>query len=449
MMSLTGFACTFALAVPLSGAPESSSGSSSRDELRAQISELQREVDELRAASTDQWLTQRRADEIRDLVQDVLADADTRSSLLQSGAVAGWDKGFFLASADGSYRLNLKGYLQVRYIYNNQDESPSDDNRGGFENARTQLFWTGHVVDPSWKYWVQGDFSRSSGSFTLLDAWISKSFDNGWSITAGQFRMPLLREFLVVETTQLAVDRSLVHQEFTGARTQGVMVGYKGDRFRISGSFNDGLAASNMGSLTEDTEFALTGRAEFLAAGNWDQFNDFTSKKGEDTAVMIGGAAHYQRAEFGTGTGAGLPFSFNDDEIDTLVLTGDVSAEFGAANVFGAVVYRNFDSDGGVDLDQFGVVIQGGFYINDTWELFARYEWGDADDGSEDLSLITVGVNKYFSRHQIKWTTDIGFGLNEISSVWGGPAAEAVGWRTDSVDNDGQVSLRSQLQLAF
>ena len=62
---------------------------------------------------------------------------------------AGWDKGFYLASADGNFKLKIGGYLQYRYVFNNQDSSPEDDNRGGFENTRTRLKFAGHVGDPT------------------------------------------------------------------------------------------------------------------------------------------------------------------------------------------------------------------------------------------------------------------------------------------------------------
>ena len=65
--------------------------------------------------------------------------------------------------------------------------------------------------------------------------------------------------------------------------------------------------------------------------------------------------------------------------------------------------------------------------------------------------MITAGVNDYISGHQVKWTTDIGFSLNEVSSTWGsgflGGGGGSVGWRTDS--DSGQVVLRTQLQLTF
>ena len=51
----------------------------------------------------DNWMTEERAEEVRSLVRDVLADADTRASLLQSGMTAGYDDGFMIGSTDGNF----------------------------------------------------------------------------------------------------------------------------------------------------------------------------------------------------------------------------------------------------------------------------------------------------------------------------------------------------------
>ena len=72
------------------------------DKLREDNQAMKSEIDNLRAATDDNWLTEARADEIRGLVQDVLADADVRSSLLNDGVMAGWADHFFLASADAT-----------------------------------------------------------------------------------------------------------------------------------------------------------------------------------------------------------------------------------------------------------------------------------------------------------------------------------------------------------
>jgi hypothetical protein len=120
--------------------------------------------------------------------------------------------------------------------------------------------------------------------------------------------------------------------------------------------------------------------------------------------------------------------------------------------VYAAFVGRTIDG-AGTDQDQYGLVVQGGFFVDESIEPYGRIEWGYSDDGAPDLLVLTVGVNKYFARQRVKWTTDIGVGLHEVSSVWGsgelGPGGAAVGWRTDSPGEDGQVVIRSQLQLLF
>src|SRR5262245_21772649 len=52
------------------------------ERLRQDNQHMKGEIDELRSQTGDNWLTEKRADEIRGLVQDVLADADSRASLL-------------------------------------------------------------------------------------------------------------------------------------------------------------------------------------------------------------------------------------------------------------------------------------------------------------------------------------------------------------------------------
>jgi hypothetical protein len=92
-------------------------------------------------------------------------------------------------------------------------------------------------------------------------------------------------------------------------------------------------------------------------------------------------------------------------------------------------------------------VIQGGVFVADQWEVFARYEWSDFDSaGVSDLSVVTVGVIRFFNGNNLKWTTDVGVGLNPVASEF---AATALGWRADAPGEDGQVVVRSQLQLLF
>jgi len=427
-----------ALGAVASSPPDASaSGDQAIQELKAQIASLQNQVSDLRKTSGEDWLTEQRAEEIRSMVHDVLADADTRASLLAQGVSAGHDGHFFLASPDGNFRLEIAGQMQVRYVYNLLEEAPGiDTNRAGFEIRRMKLDFSGHIIDPSWQYTVVGAFDRDGGALEAEDVFINKSFDNGVSVQVGQFKLPFMREELVSSKRQLAVDRSLVNEEFNQDRSQGAQVTYEGDQFKFDVAASDGFASSNVAALTEDIEgVALTGRAEWLAMGDWRQFRDFTSPQGSEQGLLVGAAIHYEKAEYGTASGP---------EEELFTWTADVSFEGDGFNVFAALVGRNLDV---ADTDEIGIVIQGGLYLTSDIELYARYEWADPDDDAiEELSALTFGVNKYFDKHNLKWTSDIGIGFNEVDSKY---ASSGVGWRTDGADEDGQVSIRTQLQLLF
>jgi hypothetical protein len=422
------------------------------DATNARIAALEAEIQAMKASQGEQWLTEQRAAEIRGLVQDVLADADTRASLLQGGMTGGWDNGFFLASPDGNYKLRLSGWLQTRFVYNFQDittgADPADRHRSGFEIPRARLEFHGHVINPNWKFKVSGDFGRNvsgsdGGDFNLADAWIMHDCGNGVNVTFGQFKDPYTREFLVSSSRQLTVDRSIFDLAFGNGRVQGVMVDWKNNMFRVSGALSDGRFSEDTTWETYDNEgIAFTGRAEWLAAGNWDQFADFTSFQGDPFGVLVGGAFHWEHDEFGTTAGP---------EVQSWGLTADVSAEFGGWNLYGAFVFQNQDDDAALDADQWGFLVQGGVFVAPEWELFGRWEWIDPDiDGTDELANLTVGVNKYWAKHTVKWTTDFGYGFNEVNAINTlGADIETVGWRADPTDEDGQVVLRTQLQLMF
>ncbi len=417
------------------------------DHLRTRVAELEATVAELQGNQGDNWLTEQRADEIRGLVQDVLADADTREAfLMQRGG--GYDDGFVIGG--GNFSLKINGQMQIRYVWNDADGATSfggDDHRWGFENTRTKLMFSGNVINSQWGYYLEGNFGRDGGEFEIDDAWISYDYGNGLSMTVGRYKDPLLREEMVHSSKQLAVERSMVGEFFTNDRVQGLMVYYDADAFRAWGSVSNGPTGDSAGTFsTEDTEIAFTARVEGLISGNWDQFDDFTSPQNDEMGIMLGGAFHYSVEEYGTAT---------IDELEITVLTVDISAELGGMNFFGALMYRTLDDDAAVDFDQTGVVLHGGYYMTEDWEIFGRYEWADTDDpGDDDISILTVGVNYYLGGSGsggVKWTTDVGIGLDGIPGFAAGTAGDQdiTGFREDGPGEDGQFVLRSQLQLTF
>jgi hypothetical protein len=361
-----------------------------------------------------------------------------RASLLDQPLAAGHDGRFFIADADRRFRLNIGGQLHLRHIYNRQSGSLTDNHRSGFELRRAQLLFQGHALDPRLLYKVQGGFDRSTGALALLDAEIGWMISDDWFVRVGQFRPGFLREDSTSSTRQMAVERSLINNRFAQNRMQGIELrGLVFQRFRISGMVSDGLRSRNTPWALTTVEYALTGRAEWLAAGTWSQFRQFTSPIGEAPGLLLGSAIHWQRDEFGT----------INDELEILRWTLDGQLSLGGASVFAAFIASHEDVRGGDNFLRWGLVVQGAMYVAEPWEVFVRYEYGDVDEGVDPrLSVITAGVNWYIDGHRLKWTNDVGVGLKPVSGRW---AASSAGWRADSPGRSSQVVVRSQVQLLF
>lgn len=525
-----------AVVMPLMGATALTvaGGAAAQDspELVRQIEELRRSNEALAGKvarleaerAGEDWLTEQRADEIRAIVSDVLADSDTRASLQSSGMTGGWNKdqgGFFLASPSGDFKLVVKGQEQVRWALDHRSsagiaatnqsggspQSVPKEDVWGFENRRTKLAFTGFVVDPSWTYEVQLVFNRgpatlSTGSQSLSSGnivgsieniWVQKDFGNGLNLRAGQFKSPFLREELVSSTSQLAVERSLVNDVFSTKFSQGLQLEYggrAGDPLKAQVFYGDGLranassvptnTATNFASTAggfaggyttpfnaTSTNWAFAGRLEWLGAGQWKQFRDFNSFRGEDAGWMVGLGAMGQSIR--PANEGAVPSSATQGMWG---VTADLTIDFGGANLFAYGVYRGVDLTGPVavrgggtsdTIEQWGAVVQGGVFVSSEIELYARYEVGDT--GTDKFrtvkpgveldrdSIATVGLNWYFGGNKdVKWQTDVGYAFTPIGDF----ASSGADWLVDmsgstgnGFTNDGQWVVRSQIQLLF
>ena len=453
--------------------------------LKDRNSALENRNEVLVASLDDQsgtWLNESRAGEIQDLVQDVLLDSQSRTSLQDSGMFAGYTsgKGFFLANQDGSFSLRITGQIQTRWILNHTKQSfanrdtdtdNSPQNTWGFQIRRAKVKFKGNVIDPTWKYQINGAFG-SDGVFDFEEVMLSKVFENGITMTLGQFKTPWLREELVSSSRQLAVERSVVNEFFTQDRAVGLLVAWKNDDWSLAGSYNNGQrtllsADERYTNFTDNpTKWAFSARAEYKLSGDWSDFKGFNGGIDQDQAVMLGVAIMGQQYndQVQDGSLPGAPNSMVDYDNSTVWgVTADISAKFQNISLFAAGVFQSYDTKGaeagqGFDLSEYmpwGVVVQSGYSINDDWELFARYEYGNVP--IEDLavagtpldtrggvaSILTLGAN-WFLGSKVKFTTDWGMNFAQDLNLFDDPSD---GWR-DSGTNDEWV-LRAQLQLLF
>jgi hypothetical protein len=414
-------------------------------------------------------LAQTSSDEVRAIVAETVADAQNRSSLLAAGASAGHDGRFFIAKEDGSFRLNVGGQIQFRYVLDwRDDQNNADDFETGFQTRRTKLDFSGNIINKDWEYRVLAAFDRADGSAILEEAWVNYTFGDGWSAKWGQFKLPLLREELVSSSRQLAVERSLTNEAFTQDRSQGIQLQYRTDDWRVVGAFSDGLdsentdftdsslrtpAGANSFFVRGEADWALTGRIEYKFQGDWKWFEDFTAPQGQDFAALLGGAVHYQE-----GPNTGAP---TDVDRQTLEYTLDLSLEGDGWNVYGAFIGRNDDTRGPVGVDQdsvddFGAVVQAGWRFQPDTELFARWDaiFGDSSrpqfTNDDNFNFFTVGINEYYAGHAAKATVDVVLSFDDTSSlITTGLLPNTTTGVLGQNGSDTEVTVRFQFQLLF
>ena len=498
-------------------------GRSANEDLRREITEFKARLAELEAKQNSQWLNQRRSEEIKALVDDVLSDADTRASLLENGVTAGHNgKAFYLASQDGSFLLKINGQIQLRYLARFQDSkdsssdgdpledatgilvSPSveDETETGFVIRRAKLKFSGHIADPKLNYVIQLFVDRKSNSVSSDKIVISYALTDNLTIWGGEDKAPFLREELTSSSRQLAVERTYANELFTLDKVQGVGLKWKAnENVKFHVMFNDGSNSGNgktksnpftqtassqtpvdedgdptgvdpddfpgcesveddgdfLGvdcsrSTTKDfdedrTDFAITARGDFKFAGNWSQMKDFTAFEGEEQAIFLGAAIHYEVGETGDA-------AYNNN---FLTWTVDASYENAGFNIYAAVIGQHTDLEHekkvlAEDLDLYGLIVQAGYLIpNSGWEPFARYEYIDLDDAYhngfkkyDDVNIVTFGVNRYFNKHAAKFTLDVVWALDALPISQGG-----LGLAADHPNQDDQVVVRGQFQLLF
>ena len=442
-----------------------------REENRA----MREEIDLLQVENSDDWMTEQRAEQIKGLVQDVLADADTRSSLAGNGLMAGWSDHFFLASADGRFLLRLGTLVQNRFIVNHRDSTDESSSAEldpwvwGFETTTARLNFSGHVFGEDVQYRVSLGYGRADPyKFTnndttfaarLYEAWTRLRITDEWSVKMGLMKIPFTREFLVYEGRQLAVERSTIDWRMGLGRTMGVELDYIDDTMRGMLSFNSGSGSyfTRQGLdpvppwawSVDAAEISVQGRFEFLLAGEWQQFKQFTSPPGQEFGMMFGIAGGGIKAER-TSVGG------DQDKNDLWAATGDVSMMFGGASLFASFTFASQSNlTPAIDsVNWYGAVVQGSVYLDQKTELYARYEWGGPIEveqpgeqfPTDPISILMAGINYYIDGQDVKFTIDGGIAFNPISQVM---TINQTGWREEPEEHDAEFLIRTQLQLMF
>ena len=405
-------------------------------------------------------------------IDSVLRDAERRSSpsyFAEGGLTAGYVKNKFVIQDEaGNFVLNPNLQFQFRHVANFRSDNTTNGEgedvvESGFEIRRMKFAFDGNLFGPSLTYKFQWATERSNGQPLLDDAWVRWAFGTtlgewgkDFAVRVGQFKDPTFHEEITSSKRQLAVDRSLMNEVLAGGVTdwvQGVSLiwddGPEGRPYRAEVGFSDGIFTRNTnfqdggGSAfygASSPDWGAFGRFEWLAFGNWKQYDDFSTLHNENKSMLV--------------VGVGASYTENGDTAgggDTLLYTADVQYEAGKLGLYGAYVGAysepDFAAEGGIH--DMGFLVQAGYMLDprDKWELFGRYDMVLLDDARFDESTedtfyeLTVGLNYYIKGHAAKITID---------GTWlpsGSPAnLTGIGVLDPDHDED-QFVIRTQFQL--
>jgi hypothetical protein len=476
---------------------------SSSNDMQARLAAAEAKIAELSSQQDADWLTEQRSEEIREIVQDVLADADTRASLQGSGMSAGYDNGFVISSSDGKWKLRVNGLLQNRWVmtHNKTPNTPlngaalsnaiatgglvagpnggfpfnyGNQTNNGFETTRAAINLSGDIAG-DYYFNMRLDWSPYNATNNTADQlagagvaagavaaatpntgisdnvleWayggIRDAMGTGMDIEIGRQKYDVMRGFTVNAEYQQAIERSL-YTYFWGTSniTNGIKVKWANDNFRMNAMYSnagqDFGNGANQAYFTNAANWAFSGRAEMLMAGTWDQFNQISSTPGEEMGLLLGVGAAYLDSDEDI-----YPFSNRSD----WQVTGDLSLQMGGWDLMGSITYG--DSSASTNSNPWGVEVGGGVYLTDDIQMYGRYQWldpgyGDVYGGSADLNMVTVGANYYLAGNNAKLSVDWSWSFDQVVAL--GSGYGYTNW-LPSGNNGGEWMLRTQLQLMF
>lgn len=396
------------------------------EELKKQILEIQRQ-NQQQIESLQKKLESLEADKSNnDLkLEEFIAkkEAEDEDAWWKSIKV-GYNKGFFMESADGNFetKFNIRGQFRVtiddQESLNDEGNVVDDDTTTSFRWERLRLQWAGHAFKPWMKYKLQLDVRE--GSFNVRDMYFLLAYDERVAPKVGQYKIPFNREEQNSSSALQLVDRSIVNETFSyGRDIGGGLTGDIQDMFTYEAGIFQGQGR-NSGGDPNDSDFLWAARVMFSPLGhNLKIQPDFV----KEPTIQIGGGIAYNDTPIDDGD----VFDETDNEniqyraegvyadassLGALTFTADAAFMIPRANLEAEYIGQDFSPSGGDFGDAYdqGWRVQGGvFLLPKIVEAAFRYAYVDydndvfLDDSDVDNQWeITPGIN-YYINHSHRW----------------------------------------------
>ncbi|MFN4242800.1 MAG: hypothetical protein ACK4PI_06135 [Tepidisphaerales bacterium] len=297
--------------------------------------------------------------------------------------------GLYLGTPDEAYSIRPKFALQMRYVANHDDSRDKTDD--GFELRRIKFYASGTVFTKDLTYYIDVGISPSTGTMTLVDAFMTYKFAPLWYIRGGQFKNPYAREFYATDLRIFAVDWSLVSELIGGhnaGRTKGLQLIYgnntKDSPWTAHLTLTDGDKQLNTAyDSTVNSNFGAAARLEYKFFGDWASYPDQSHIDSPDDLLVLGGGVSYSQGD-----------------LTKYRSTVDVQYEFLERGTLFSAVFLNHttDSDAPSATDG-GFNVQLGWLLTRQFEPYVRYNISvfefDQANGEDKAEEYTIGFNFY------------------------------------------------------
>ncbi len=464
------------------------------DDLKAQVEAMQQRITQLEAQQNEQAVSQRNAELIRQMVSELASQAHYGAD---SAVTAGYDKRFFIKSADDQFRLEFDTLLQFRHSYLFADDGGKtrtteglpaaggdgvDSSGNAFEVERARLKLSGHVKKDL-KFLIQLEMDDdNNNNANLIDYKVWYSFMPELGVAVGKFRGAFGKQFSehFPETTMFA-DRSLATTVFnigrgTGAEVYGALPMCDTNLHYRAGAFNGFRDNAQHPFVTNDNNPVLAARLKvpLLGATPADFTNESDLMYHENPVMLLGTSFAYANPTTEDSFAFQTDHSYNvmvkgSDDMANNVSPGGEIIMFGAdasykcqglsVTLEGFYQHVNLD-DGewaytnqffgtarnaagidGDEYDNFGWYAQAGYFlVPKVFELVSRVG-SVCVDNCNDSYEYAGGWNWYLYGQDLKLSMDLTY-IDDLPIVNGNT-------NYYGVQNNSLFLVRTQLQFMF
>ena len=417
---------------------------------------MRAELAAIRVQQRDGWMDEARAEQVRGIVRDVLADSSSRTSYLSGEWTAGLSNivggGLSIVSGDASTTMHLTGMVQTRFVassaYGTVSGAPGNTTtRWGFEDKTVMVALSGRLFDPSLTYLAALAYTSQSNRFIvvpgqarLVYARIRKDLGEGWAIGCGLLNVPWDLESDYVGSMHLTVgDYSIFNYRFGAGKQAGAAIGWTGEWFRASGGVFNQINSYMPGwDSSQNLSFAVAGRAEMKWGASWDQITRTSGAAGDAPGVVLGlglcmsnGRAQNQQppaVQLANPSAQGFT-------VDGRLLLGETVLIGQYAYMRDAVGAPELGWNQGINIQASTFVVPGSeAFVEACWMSDVPVEW-----------IAQAGMNLYIGGDRLKITSKVvvpfgGGNVNGIRNIAGGLGIATV---------DNNASFITQLQVVF